>query len=42
MIKKTYAAHIADHGETLLRANMLDLAEPPAANVRVLTRTKAG
>ena len=42
MIKKTYAAHIADHGETLLRANMLDLAESPAANVVSLTRTKAG
>ena len=40
MIKKTYAAHIADHGETLLRANMLDLAEPPHINVVSLTRTK--
>jgi integrase len=42
MIKKTYASSIADHGETLLRAHLLDLAEPPAANVVSITRPKAG
>jgi integrase len=39
MIRKHYAANIADHGETLLRANMLDLAGPTVDNVVPLTRT---
>jgi hypothetical protein len=40
MIKKTYAAFIVNHGDALLRAHVLDLAAPAAANVVRLKRPK--
>jgi hypothetical protein len=32
MIKKTYVASIADHGDVMLRAHLLDLAAPARGN----------
>ena len=37
MIERTYSRHISDHADGLLRAGLLDTAQPAAAKVVALT-----